>query len=213
MSALLGRMPSAPWVTSRRWPPRWASCRSGSPRPARGAITSVQAVYVPADDSDRPGPGHRVRPPRRVHLPGAVDLRKGHLSGRRSAGLAAAAFSIRSTSASEHYARRPPRAADPAALPRTAGHHRHPRRRRAERRRQAGRAPRPPHRAVPVAAVLRGRGVHRQAGQVTPLADTIRSFEEICDGKWDHLPEEAFMYVGAIEEAEEQAKKMAKEGE
>ena len=34
-------------------------------------------------------------------------------------------------------------------------------------------------------------------GEITPLADTIRSFEEICDGKWDHLPEEAFMYVGA----------------
>mgnify|MGYP003461558140 CR=1 FL=1 len=41
-----------------------------------------------------------------------------------------------------------------------------------------------------------------------PLADTIRSFEEICDGKWDHLPEQAFMYVGSIEQAEEQAKKM-----
>ena len=26
-------------------------------------------------------------------------------------------------------------------------------------------------------------------GKFTPLADTIRSFEEICDGKWDHLPE------------------------
>ena len=46
-------------------------------------------------------------------------------------------------------------------------------------------------------------------GEITPLADTIRSFEEIADGKWDHLPEQAFMYVGAIEQAEEQAKKMA----
>ena len=48
-------------------------------------------------------------------------------------------------------------------------------------------------------------------GKITPLAETIRSFEEICDGKWDHLPEDAFMYVGAIEEAaaadEEAAKK------
>ena len=34
-------------------------------------------------------------------------------------------------------------------------------------------------------------------GEITPLADTIRSFEEIADGKWDHLPEQAFMYVGA----------------
>lgn len=48
-------------------------------------------------------------------------------------------------------------------------------------------------------------------GKITPLADTIRSFEEICAGKWDHLPEAAFMYVGSVEEAEEQAKKMAEE--
>ena len=50
-------------------------------------------------------------------------------------------------------------------------------------------------------------------GKITPIADAIRSFEEICDGKWDHLPEQAFMYVGAVEEAEEQAKKMAAEAE
>jgi F-type H+-transporting ATPase subunit beta len=47
-------------------------------------------------------------------------------------------------------------------------------------------------------------------GQYTPLADTIRSFREICEGKWDHLPESAFLYVGSIEQAEEQAKKMAR---
>jgi F-type H+-transporting ATPase subunit beta len=46
-------------------------------------------------------------------------------------------------------------------------------------------------------------------GNITPLADTIRSFEELCDGKWDHLPESAFMYVGAIEQAEEQAQREA----
>src|SRR5262249_42936465 len=45
-------------------------------------------------------------------------------------------------------------------------------------------------------------------GKVTPLADTIRSFKELCEGKWDHLPEQAFMYVGAIEEAAEKAKKL-----
>jgi F-type H+-transporting ATPase subunit beta len=50
-------------------------------------------------------------------------------------------------------------------------------------------------------------------GKVTPLADTIRSFKELCEGKWDHLPESAFMYVGAIEEAKEQAERQAKEGE
>jgi F-type H+/Na+-transporting ATPase subunit beta len=47
-------------------------------------------------------------------------------------------------------------------------------------------------------------------GKYTPLPETIRSFKEICDGKWDHLPEGAFLYVGVIEEAEEQAKKLAR---
>ncbi len=47
-------------------------------------------------------------------------------------------------------------------------------------------------------------------GQYTTLADTIRSFREICDGKWDHLPEGAFLYVGSVDQAEEQAKKMAR---
>jgi F-type H+-transporting ATPase subunit beta len=46
-------------------------------------------------------------------------------------------------------------------------------------------------------------------GEYTSIADTIRSFEEICDGKWDHLPEEAFMYVGPIEQAAEKAKRLA----
>jgi len=40
-----------------------------------------------------------------------------------------------------------------------------------------------------------------KAGNFTKIEDTIRSFEEICDGKWDHLPESAFMYIGTIEEA------------
>jgi F-type H+/Na+-transporting ATPase subunit beta len=47
-------------------------------------------------------------------------------------------------------------------------------------------------------------------GEYTSLKDTIRSFQELCDGKWDHLPEGAFLYVGGVEQAEEQAKKMAR---
>ena len=46
-------------------------------------------------------------------------------------------------------------------------------------------------------------------GEITPLEETIRSFEEIADGKWDHLPENPFMYVGPIEQADEQAKHAA----
>jgi F-type H+-transporting ATPase subunit beta len=47
------------------------------------------------------------------------------------------------------------------------------------------------------------------AGNYTSREDTIRSFDELCEGKWDHLPDQAFMYVGAIEEAEAKAKKLA----
>ncbi len=46
-------------------------------------------------------------------------------------------------------------------------------------------------------------------GKYVKLEDTIRSFREIIDGKHDDLPESAFMYVGTIEEAVEKAKKMS----
>jgi F-type H+-transporting ATPase subunit beta len=49
-----------------------------------------------------------------------------------------------------------------------------------------------------------------KAGEYTPLSETIRSCREICEGKWDHLPESSFMYVGVVEQAEEQAKKRAR---
>ncbi|MDD3557979.1 MAG: F0F1 ATP synthase subunit beta [Melioribacteraceae bacterium] len=45
-------------------------------------------------------------------------------------------------------------------------------------------------------------------GKYVKLEDTIRSFKEIIEGKHDDLPEAAFMYVGTIEEAVENAKKM-----
>jgi len=45
-------------------------------------------------------------------------------------------------------------------------------------------------------------------GNYTSKADTIRSFKELCEGKWDHLPEQAFMYVGAIEQAAEKAERL-----
>jgi F-type H+-transporting ATPase subunit beta len=46
-------------------------------------------------------------------------------------------------------------------------------------------------------------------GKYVKLEDTIRSFKEILEGKHDELPESAFLYVGTIEEAVEKAKKMA----
>lgn len=46
------------------------------------------------------------------------------------------------------------------------------------------------------------------SGKYVKLADTVKSFKEIVEGKWDHLPEQAFYMVGSIEEAEEKAKKL-----
>jgi F-type H+-transporting ATPase subunit beta len=45
-------------------------------------------------------------------------------------------------------------------------------------------------------------------GKYVKLEDTIRSFKEIIDGKHDDLPEQAFMYCGTIEDVVENAKKM-----
>ncbi len=46
------------------------------------------------------------------------------------------------------------------------------------------------------------------AGKYVKIEDTIRSFKEILEGKHDNLPEQAFMYVGTIEEAVEKAKSL-----
>lgn len=44
------------------------------------------------------------------------------------------------------------------------------------------------------------------SGKYVPIAETVRSFKEILDGKHDELPEAAFLFVGTIEEAVEKAK-------
>jgi F-type H+-transporting ATPase subunit beta len=49
-------------------------------------------------------------------------------------------------------------------------------------------------------------------GKYVKVADTIRSFSEIVDGKHDELPEQAFYMVGAIEEVQEKAEMLAKQG-
>jgi F-type H+-transporting ATPase subunit beta len=46
------------------------------------------------------------------------------------------------------------------------------------------------------------------AGKYVPIDETIASFRALCEGEYDHLPEQAFFLVGGIEEAIEQAKRM-----
>jgi F-type H+-transporting ATPase subunit beta len=48
-------------------------------------------------------------------------------------------------------------------------------------------------------------------GKFVELADTIKGFKGLCEGKYDHLPEAAFYMVGTIEEAVEKGKKLAAE--
>ena len=48
-------------------------------------------------------------------------------------------------------------------------------------------------------------------GKYVPIQDTVRSFKELVEGKWDHLPMGAFMYVGGIEEAVEKGEKLLAE--
>jgi len=48
-------------------------------------------------------------------------------------------------------------------------------------------------------------------GKFVELADTIKGFRAICEGKYDHLPEAAFYMVGNIEDAVEKGKKLAAE--
>ena len=47
-------------------------------------------------------------------------------------------------------------------------------------------------------------------GTYVPLSETIRGFREIIEGKHDELPESAFLFVGTIDEAVEKAKKVTK---
>ncbi|HMH96887.1 MAG TPA: F0F1 ATP synthase subunit beta, partial [Bradyrhizobium sp.] len=48
-------------------------------------------------------------------------------------------------------------------------------------------------------------------GKFVDLADTIKGFRGLCEGKYDHLPEQAFYMVGTIEDAVEKGKKLAAE--
>ncbi len=50
-------------------------------------------------------------------------------------------------------------------------------------------------------------------GCYVPLEETVKGFKELLEGKWDHLPEEAFYMVGNIEEAEAKAKLLESESD
>ncbi len=207
VSALLGRMPSAvgyqPTLATEM-----GELQERITSTNRGAVTSVQAVYVPADDPTDPAPANAFQ-----HLDAYIYLE-------------------RSISEKGIYPAIDPLASNSRILdPQYVGEEHYAVARRVQQTLQRYRE------LQDIIAILgveelseedkkvvsRARRIERflsqpfivaeaftgKQGKVTPLAETIRSFKELCDGKWDHLPEQAFMYVGGIEEAEAQAKRMA----
>ena len=199
VSALLGRIPSAvgyqPTLATDM-----GALQERITSTKKGSITSVQAIYVPADDLTDPAPATSF-----AHLDATTVL------SRQIAelGIYPAVDPLDSTSRSldprivgeEHYTGRARGAAHPADLQVAAGHHRHPGHGRAVGRGQADRRPRPQDPALPVAAVPRRRGVHRLPRHVRAGRRHHRSFKAIVAGEYDHLPEAAFYMVGTIEEA------------
>ena len=166
VSTLLGRMPSAvgyqPNLADEMGTlqERITSTRGHS-------ITSMQAIYVPADDYTDPAPATTF-----AHLDATTELSR----EIASLGIYPAVDPLTSTSrildAAVHrqgpLRLRDPDQADPAAQQGAAGHHRDPRCRRAVRGGQDHRLPGPPHPAVPVAEHLRRQAVHRHRGLDRP---------------------------------------------
>ena len=48
-----------------------------------------------------------------------------------------------------------------------------------------------------------------QPGSFVPVTETVSSFKALCDGEYDHLPEQAFFMCGGVEDLERNAAKLA----
>jgi len=207
VSALLGRMPSAvgyqPTLATEmgELQERITSTRQGS-------ITSMQAVYVPADDYSDPAPVATF-----THLDATIALERSIVEK----GIYPAVDPLTSTS----------RILDPIIV----GEDHYSTAREVQRVLQRYKD------LQDIIAILgvdelseddklivsRARKMERffsqpmfvaqvftgLEGRYVPLRDTVRGFREILDGKHDDLPEQAFMMVGSIEEAVEKAERLS----
>ena len=206
VSALLGRMPSAvgyqPTLATEM-----GELQERITSTKDGAITSVQAVYVPADDMTDPAPATAV-----THLDAFVVLERAIVEK----GIYPAINPLTSSS----------RILDPQIV----GQEHYNTARRVQEILQRYRD------LQDIIAILgveelsdedrrivaRARRIERflsqpfftaevftgTPGRFTSLKDTVRSFSQIVEGRWDELPEQAFMYVGTVEEAAEKAKEL-----
>ena len=207
VSALLGRMPSAvgyqPTLATEM-----GALQERITSTKKGSITSVQAVYVPADDLTDPAPATTF-----AHLDATTVLDR----GIASLGIYPAVDPLESTSriltpdvvGVEHY----------------------------EVARETQRILQRYKELQDIIAIMgmdelseedkltvsRARKIQRflsqpfsvaeqftgYEGKYVPIKETIRGFKEILEGKHDNLPESAFLFVGTIDEAVEKARKDA----
>jgi F-type H+-transporting ATPase subunit beta len=211
VSALLGRMPSAvgyqPTLATEmgQLQERITSTRTGS-------VTSVQAIYVPADDLTDPAPANTF-----AHLDSTTVLSRAIVEK----GIYPAVDPLDSTS----------RALQPGIV--SPEHYRT-----ATRVQEVLQRYRDLQDIIAILGidelsdedklvVARARKIERYLsqpnfvaeqftgtpGEYVKLEDTIRGFTEILDGKHDELPEQAFYMVGVIEQAQERAKQMQGQAE
>ena len=207
VSALLGRIPSAVGYQPTLGTDMGAM-QERITSTKEGSITSVQAVYVPADDLTDPAPATTF-----AHLDATTVLSR----SIAELGIYPAVDPLESTS----------RILDPAIV----GEEHYNVAREVQRILQQYKA------LQDIIAILgmdelgeedklvvsRARKIQRFLsqpfhvgevftgipGRYVELEDTIKGFKGIVEGKYDHLPEQAFFMVGTIEEAEEKAKKMS----
>ncbi len=206
VSALLGRMPSAvgyqPTLATEM-----GALQERITSTKKGSITSVQAVYVPADDLTDPAPATTF-----AHLDATTVLSR----GIASLGIYPAVDPLDSTSKT--------------LAPDVVGREHY------EVAREVQRVLQRYKELQDIIAIMgmdelseddkltvnRARKIQRflsqpftvaeqftgMEGRFVPVKETIRGFREILDGKHDELPESAFLFVGTIDEAVEKAKKI-----
>ncbi len=207
VSALLGRMPSAvgyqPTLATEM-----GALQERITSTRKGSITSIQAVYVPADDLTDPAPATTF-----AHLDATTVLSR----SISSQGIYPAVDPLESTS----------RILSPDILGET--HY--------QVAREVQRILQRYQELMDIIAIMgmdelsdddkllvqRARKIQKFlsqpffvsekfngfGGKYVPLSETIRGFKEIIEGKHDDLPESAFLYVGSIDEAIEKAKRMS----
>ncbi|MBQ7903070.1 MAG: F0F1 ATP synthase subunit beta [Oscillospiraceae bacterium] len=205
VSALLGRMPSAvgyqPTLATEM-----GALQERITSTKKGSITSIQAVYVPADDLTDPAPATTF-----AHLDATTTLSR----SIASLGIYPAVDPLDSTSrvltpaivGEEHYnvargvqniLQRYKELQDIIAIMGMDEL--------SEEDKMTVNRARKIQRFLsqPFSVAEQFTGMQ---GKYVPLADTIRSFKEILEGKHDNLPESAFLFAGTIEDVIERAKK------